>query len=191
MDDKYKDINNNYNLQLLASMPNSISSDTKSNTTGTSGSTPPSSPLPFSLLGGLTGALFGGLGEIFSMNSVQDRLKGAVKSLDKLKYDSKEKEEELDKVGDAYNTQTMNQFNSSAFNLQGILNSNTLRALQSSQLLGQRATALLAKEQEMDKYNKELEMQKIQLKAGTDTSFNFGNVFSSILSGAMIGDKIK
>jgi len=143
------------------------------------------------LLGAVGGTLFGGLGEIFSMNSAQNRLKSAIKSLDKLKYDSKEKEEELDKVGDAYNTQTMNQFNSSAFNLQGILNSNTLRALQSSQLLGQRASALLAKEQEMDKYNKELEMQKIQLKAGTDTSFNFGNVFSSILSGAMIGDKIK
>lgn len=140
-------------------------------------------PKETNLLGFGLGTAFGLAGELYSSLTAASKLKKALAQLDKLKYDEEERKSKLDDVNKIYNTESLQALNAGVSSLIGILNSNTLKAIQNSKLLGARSEALNKMDTQIDEYNRGIDLQKIQLESGTDTGLNFGNILFSGISG--------
>jgi len=105
------------------------------------------------------------------------------------KYDASEQAKMNSTLDRSYNTNSLNQMNSSALGLNGILNSDTLRGLQSSRLLGERASARMNLEGNILAHNNQMDMQIAGL-SGTIPSMNTGNIMMGGLAGLQIGESI-
>jgi len=110
------------------------------------------------------------------------------KALKEAKYTSGEKANILDKVGDQYNTSNLNIMNASALGLSGVLNSDTLRGLTASRLLGERANKLSETELSILDANKKIDTQIAGL--GSASPVNIGNIIGGGLAGFQAGEAL-
>jgi len=110
-------------------------------------------------------------------------------ALKEAKYTFGEKANILDKVSDQYNTSSLNTMNASALGLSGVLNSDTLRGLTASKLLGERANRLSETELSILDANKKIDTQIAGL--GTTSSVNVGNIIGGGLAGYQIGESVE
>lgn len=142
------------------------------------------------------GAAVGGLGNLLSkssaVNAQKKRLNAYRNAIQKMKLSDSSINQRVDEVGDAYNTQMMDELNKSGVGLaiQGGLNPGNVRASIGSKMLGQRATAMMEFRNKMLDYNRGLEAKLAESNLEEPDSVNFGDFAQGALGGAMIGAEI-
>lgn len=134
------------------------------------------------------------LGNLFGNQSVNSQKREALsryrKQLIDAKYDPVEKAREVDRVGDAFNTEIANSMNSSAFGLGRYLNSGTARAVSSAKLMGQRSGAMVETSSKIDEYNSKIDLQLAESELQTPVSDPLGDIISGGAAGLQLGMSI-
>lgn len=137
-----------------------------------------------------------GLGTALSLLGESERVKeerrlrdAQRKALEEAKITTGEQEQIISGVNRKFNTADLGEMNSAALGLSGILNSDTVRGLNASKLLGRRTEALVDTEQSIRDSNRQVDMQLASLE-GQSSSVNIGNVIGGGLMGYQIGESI-
>jgi len=112
------------------------------------------------------------------------------KKLIDAKYDPVEKAKEIDRVGDAFNTEIADAQNSSAFGLGRYLNSNTAKAVGLSKMLGQRSGAMVEKSSALDAYNKGIDLQLAESELSEPIRDPLGDLIEGGAAGMQLGMSI-
>lgn len=129
------------------------------------------------------------LGESQRVKEERKRVDAQKRALEEAKYTEEEKQNILSGINRRFNTSDLGQMNAAAYGLSGVLNSDVVRGLQSSRLLGQRTEALTQTENSIREANRNIDMQLGQLE-GVSSSINVGNVALGGLAGYQIGESI-
>jgi hypothetical protein len=124
-------------------------------------------------------------------DEMQKKLDKVLNQLDSMKITPAEEREKIDKVGDVFNTNMLNNLNDTTVgvSLSGVSNPEVIRADMTSKLLGERSKATLEEQRRIEELNNNIEMQKAQYEMGTPVS-NKPSVFTDILQGGMAGAQI-
>jgi len=135
-----------------------------------------------------------GLGNLFGNNSAANQREEALaryrKRLIDAKYDPVEKAKEIDRVGDAYNTEIANAQNSSAFGLGRYLNSGTAKAVSLTKMLGERSGAMVDKASRLDEYNKRIDLQLAESELSEPIRDPLGDLIEGGAAGVQLGMSI-
>lgn len=119
----------------------------------------------------------------------KEALKRRKQAIEEAKYTEEEKEALLSGVERSFNTSALGSTNAAAYGISGVLNSDTVRGINASRLLGERTRLLAETESEVERYNKGLDLQIAEYE-GINPQINAGNVLMGGVAGLQIGDAI-
>jgi len=144
------------------------------------------------MIGSLLGA---GIGTALSLwqenerkNAERDAINQKLEYLNEAKIDDDERALLESSINRNFNTQGISQANATAYGLEGVLNADTLRGLNASNILGQRASALANLDQNIIQQNNQIESMKANLPTVSPT--NIGSVIGGGFLGFQAGEAI-
>ena len=141
----------------------------------------------------LVGSLLGGglslWGELERKIAEEKYLEQQRKALEEAKIDSSEKALMESNINRYYNTVGITSANSSAYGLNGILNEETVRALNSSKLLGQRASSLSQLDAKIVDWNNQIDLRIASQSIASPV--NMGDIAMGGLRGYEIGEGLR
>ena len=140
------------------------------------------------LIGAGLGAGLSLIGEIGRKDAEDRAARRRRKALEKAKIDSREEASIDANINRNFNTQSMSSQNASALGLSSVLNSDTLKGLNSSVLLGQRASALAESKMNIMKQNNELDAEIANVPSSEPVSA--ANVLTGGFMGYQIGESL-
>jgi hypothetical protein len=141
-----------------------------------------------SLIGAGLGAGLSLLGEMQRKGYQDDLIKKQTKLLKEAKIDSREEAGIESNINRNFNTHSMNSMNKAAVGLSSVLNSDTMRGLNSSVLLGQRASALAESKMKIMDVNRQLDTQIAGIPSAEP--INAGNLLAGGFLGFQIGESL-
>jgi len=147
-------------------------------------------PLAVPLAIGAATAIGNLFGNAAAASQREEALARYRKKLIDAKYDPVEKAKEIDRVGDAFNTEIADAQNSSAFGLGRYLNSNTAKAVGLSKMLGQRSGAMVEKSSALDAYNKRIDLQLAESELSEPIRDPLGDLIEGGAAGVQLGMSI-
>lgn len=141
------------------------------------------------LIGAGLGAAFSLFGELQNKAYQEKELKKQREALKKAKIDSREEEAINANINRNFNTNAIGSQNAAALGLNSVLNSDTLKGLNASQLLGQRASALAEAKMNIINTNSQLDIQMGNIPSSP--LINIGSIGAGGLLGYQIGESIE
>ena len=143
----------------------------------------------FGLIGTGVGLGLSLWGENQRKNQQRDARNRKIDAYTEAKYTSGEKEKVLAGIERKYNTANLGEANSAALGVNSVLNSDTLRGMNSSKLLGRRTDALVETETGIDAHNKQMNAAIAGVEDIEPT--NIGNVITGGVLGYQGGEALE
>jgi len=144
----------------------------------------------YQLIGMGIGAGLGYLSDLQRKKQEKQVIKSQIKALEESMYTSDEKEKVLSNINRSYNTTSMGSANQAALGVNQVLNADTLRGLNASRLLGERASKLSEADINITQYNKQALSQMAGVKEQSPVS-DFGVPIQGALMGYQAGEALE